>query len=98
MAELVGAPHRRRRRASGQVKLDQDRSGSGFFPMFRFCGPAEPFFDKIWKLVDLVEVRWPSGSVADVSGRGAPKAPPTTWNGAPATVPAALKGAANGAP
>ena len=24
--------------------------GKGFFPMFRFYGPAEPFFDKTWKL------------------------------------------------
>ena len=31
--------------------------GKGFFPMFRFYGPAEPFFDKTWKLEDLVEVK-----------------------------------------
>jgi hypothetical protein len=31
--------------------------GKGFFPMFRFYGPAGPFFDKTWKLEDLVEVK-----------------------------------------
>jgi hypothetical protein len=31
--------------------------GKGFFPMFRFYGPAEPFLDKTWKLEDLVEVK-----------------------------------------
>ena len=31
--------------------------GKGFFPMFRFYGPAEPFFDKTWKLEDLVDVK-----------------------------------------
>ena len=29
----------------------------GFFPIFRFYGPAEPFFDKTWKLEDLAEVK-----------------------------------------
>jgi hypothetical protein len=32
-------------------------AGKGFFPMFRFYGPAGPFFDKTWKLEDLVEVK-----------------------------------------
>jgi hypothetical protein len=32
-------------------------AGKGFFPMFRFYGPGEPFFDKTWKLKDLVEVK-----------------------------------------
>ena len=32
-------------------------AGKGFFPMFRFYGPGEPFFDKTWKLEDLVEVK-----------------------------------------
>jgi hypothetical protein len=32
-------------------------AGRGFFPMFRFYGPAEPFFDKTWRLEDLVEVK-----------------------------------------
>jgi hypothetical protein len=31
--------------------------GKGFFPMFRFYGPGESFFDKTWKLEDLVEVK-----------------------------------------
>lgn len=31
--------------------------GKGFFPMFRFYGPAEAYFDKTWKLEDLVAVK-----------------------------------------
>ena len=31
--------------------------GRGFFPMFRFYGPAEAFFDKTWQLEDVVAVR-----------------------------------------
>lgn len=30
--------------------------GRGWFPIFRFYGPAEPFFDKSWKLEDIVAV------------------------------------------
>jgi hypothetical protein len=30
-------------------------AGKRFFPMFRFYGPAESFFDKRWKLEDLVD-------------------------------------------
>lgn len=28
----------------------------GWFPIFRFYGPAEPYFDKTWKLEDIVAV------------------------------------------
>jgi hypothetical protein len=28
--------------------------GKGWFPIFRFYGPLEPFFDKSWKLEDIV--------------------------------------------
>ena len=31
--------------------------GKGFFPMFRFYGPAEAFFDKTWQLEDVVGVK-----------------------------------------
>ena len=31
--------------------------GKGFFPMFRFYGPGEPFFDKTWKLEDVIAVK-----------------------------------------
>jgi hypothetical protein len=31
--------------------------GRGFFPMFRFYGPAEAFFDKTWQLEDVVAVK-----------------------------------------
>ena len=30
--------------------------GKGWFPIFRFYGPAKPFFDKTWKLDDVVAV------------------------------------------
>ncbi len=30
--------------------------GRGWFPIFRFYSPAEPFFDKTWKLEDIVAV------------------------------------------
>ncbi len=30
--------------------------GKGWFPIFRFYGPAEPYFDKTWKLEDIVAV------------------------------------------
>ena len=41
-------------RAEGEGQLDQDGSGQGWFPIFRFYGPAEAFFDKTWKLEDIV--------------------------------------------
>jgi hypothetical protein len=30
--------------------------GKGWFPIFRFYGPAQPYFDKSWKLEDIVAV------------------------------------------
>ncbi|WP_348270785.1 DUF1214 domain-containing protein, partial [Rhizobium sp. Root268] len=27
--------------------------GKGWFPIFRFYGPSEPYFDKTWKLEDI---------------------------------------------
>ena len=30
--------------------------GKGWFPIFRFYGPAQPFFDKTWKLQDITPV------------------------------------------
>ena len=32
-------------------------SGKGWFPIFRFYGPAAPFFDKTWKLEDIAVVK-----------------------------------------
>jgi hypothetical protein len=32
-------------------------SGKGWFPIFRFYGPLEPFYDKSWKLSDIEEVK-----------------------------------------
>jgi len=31
--------------------------GKGWFPIFRFYGPAQPYFDKTWKLEDIVAVQ-----------------------------------------
>ena len=31
--------------------------GKGWFPIFRFYGPAAPYFDKTWKLEDIVAVQ-----------------------------------------
>ena len=31
--------------------------GKGWFPIFRFYGPASPYFDKTWKLEDIVAVK-----------------------------------------
>ena len=31
--------------------------GRGWFTLFRFYGPLEPFFDKTWKPDDIVEIR-----------------------------------------
>jgi hypothetical protein len=31
--------------------------GKGWFPIFRFYSPTEPFFDKSWKLEDIAEVK-----------------------------------------
>jgi hypothetical protein len=35
----------------------QTTPGKGWFTLFRFYGPLEPFFDKTWKPNDLVEVK-----------------------------------------
>jgi hypothetical protein len=29
----------------------------GWFPIFRFYGPAEPYFDRTWKLEDIATVK-----------------------------------------
>ena len=39
---------------SNWVKTVPDR---GFFPMFRWYGPLEPFFDKSWSLPDVELVK-----------------------------------------
>ncbi|MNL60962.1 hypothetical protein D3C87_1848230 [compost metagenome] len=31
--------------------------GKGWFPIFRFYGPAAPFFDQTWKLQDINAVK-----------------------------------------
>ncbi len=31
--------------------------GKGWFLIFRFYGPLEPFYDKTWKLSDIVQVK-----------------------------------------
>ena len=33
----------------------QTTPGKGWFMLFRFYGPLEPFFDKTWKPDDIVE-------------------------------------------
>ena len=35
----------------------QTTPGKGWFVLFRFYGPLEPFFDKTWKPDDIVEVK-----------------------------------------
>jgi len=35
----------------------QTMPGKGWFTLFRFYGPLEPFFDKTWKPDDIVEVK-----------------------------------------
>lgn len=35
----------------------QTTPGKGWFTLFRFYGPLEPFFDKTWKPEDIVEVK-----------------------------------------
>ncbi len=37
----------------GQANWIKTMPGKGWFPIFRFYGPAEPFFDKSWKLEDI---------------------------------------------
>ncbi len=36
----------------------QTTPGKGWFTLFRFYGPLEPFFDQTWKPDDIVEVKW----------------------------------------
>ena len=31
--------------------------GRGWFPLFRFYGPTQPYFDKTWQLADIEEVQ-----------------------------------------
>ena len=31
--------------------------GKGWFPIFRFYGPLDPFYDKSWKLNDIEKVK-----------------------------------------
>ncbi|MGA6930212.1 MAG: DUF1214 domain-containing protein, partial [Pseudolabrys sp.] len=31
--------------------------GKGWFPIFRFYGPSAPYFDRTWKLEDIVAVK-----------------------------------------
>ena len=35
----------------------QTMPGKGWFVLFRFYGPLEPFFDKTWKPDDIEQVR-----------------------------------------
>ncbi len=41
---------------SGETGWIKTKPGEGFFMYFRFYGPLEPFFDKSWKLSDVVKV------------------------------------------
>jgi hypothetical protein len=41
---------------SGETGWIKTRPGVGFFMYFRFYGPLEPFYDKSWKLNDVVKV------------------------------------------
>jgi hypothetical protein len=38
----------------GKVNWIRTVPGTGWFPFFRFYGPTEPYFDKTWKLDDIV--------------------------------------------
>ena len=35
----------------------QTTPGKGWFTLFRFYGPLDPFFDKTWKPDDIVEIK-----------------------------------------
>jgi hypothetical protein len=41
---------------SGETGWIKTKPGEGFFMYFRFYGPLEPFYDKSWKLNDVVKV------------------------------------------
>ena len=43
--------------ASGETGWIKTQAGEGFFMYFRFYGPLEPFYDKSWKLNDVVKVK-----------------------------------------
>ncbi|SAL77250.1 hypothetical protein AWB68_05160 [Caballeronia choica] len=40
--------------------------GRGWFPIFRFYGPASPYFDKTWKLEDIVAIKYARSSAVPV--------------------------------
>jgi hypothetical protein len=41
---------------AGEANWIRTVPGRGWFPIFRFYGPEEPFFDKTWKLEDIAAV------------------------------------------
>jgi hypothetical protein len=41
---------------AGEVNWIRTVPGRGWFPIFRFYGPEAPFFDRTWKLEDIVPV------------------------------------------
>jgi hypothetical protein len=43
--------------AGNEKNWIQTTAGKGWFVLFRFYGPLEPFFDKTWKPDDIVEVK-----------------------------------------
>jgi len=51
--------------------IKTDRPRQRFFPMFRFYGSAEAFFNKTWQLEDVVAVKMTSTA----GGCGAPSRP-----------------------
>ena len=53
----VGRHRLRSRRAEGQGELDQTVPGQGMVSIFRFYGPTQKYFDKTWKLEDIVAVQ-----------------------------------------
>ena len=42
---------------SGEANWIKTVPGKGWFPIFRFYGPSSPFFDKTWKLEDIVTAK-----------------------------------------
>ena len=43
--------------ASGEKSWVKTKPGEGFFMYFRLYGPLKPFYDKSWKLNDVVKVK-----------------------------------------
>ncbi len=41
----------------GESSWVKTKPGEGFFMYFRFYGPLKPFYDKSWKLNDVVKVK-----------------------------------------